>query len=527
MSFIELFKQGHNIFLTGSGGVGKSWNVHDLIKQNRDMKLKKFFNIALTATTGIASLNICGKTVHKFSGLGVYNKKDDIKKIINAVNWLDYKSNINRADVIIIDEISMLRSDSFVLLDLIFKEAEYDYETGKPSTLPFGGKQMIFVGDYLQLPPVVLSYENIIGPFAFQTKAWTDAKIQTIYLREVKRQNDVELITALNEIRLGKCSKKTLDLFTARIVKPECEVISLTALNKESEKINVEKLAEIKEPSASFFSIKSWSESYSGKAAQKSMQGHYWSELSALHNVTLKKGAKVLITANGRDEQYVNGQLGHYQGNGYMLDIGLPKYDCFYYMKYDFEPLIEQKRVTRIDQDRFLIHDLEGEADNDPASSYNLLKLFYDYNRSKNLEFTPSFCLHVILDNKQHAFIERDQKEFFHPDQDAHDPIAALTVSQFPIKLGWAISMHKSQGQTLKQVYIDPTNIFDYGQFYVALSRCETLDGLYLKSFPTRNIKAHPDALAFYKKIEDEILFKENMIKQAQAMRQQQQGKTV
>jgi len=521
MDFFELVESGHNIFLTGSGGVGKSYNVHELMKRNRDKKLSGHKNIALTATTGIAALNIGGRTIHKFSGLGVYNKKTDIHKIINSDAWIDYKRNINIADIVIIDEISMLRSDSFVLLDIIFREAEstWNLDDGHcRSNLPFGGKQMIFVGDFLQLPPVVLSYENIIGPFAFQTNVWKELKIQTVYLKEVKRQSDVELITALNELRVGKCSAKTLELFQSRITPPHKDVISLTALNKESDVINQKKLEEIEEPLLNFFSLKTWNQEYSNPKLQKSVNYHYYNELKMLHNVSLKKDAKVLVTANGRDESYINGQIGTFKEVGYLLDIGIEKYSCFYHDEYDFGPLIEAKKIIPIGEHgyEYLILDTPNILE-DPNSAYKQLELFYEYHRSKALDFSPAFCLMVEVEGK--AFVVRDSKEFFHPDQDDDSSTAALTVSQFPIKLGWSISMHKSQGQTLDQVYIDPTSIFDYGQFYVALSRCQSLDGLYLKCFPTRNIKAHPDALAFYKKLDEEILFKENMIKQAQEMR--------
>jgi len=500
MNFFEAVQDGRNIFLTGSGGVGKSWHIHELIRLNNEKVYPFKKSIALTATTGIAALNIGGMTIHKLSGLGVYHNKNDIHKIISSEKWEEYKSRINHADIVIIDEISMLRSDSFFLLNLIFQYAQggIDLETFKqvPNPYPFGGKQMIFVGDFLQLPPVVQSWENIVGPYCFQTTIWKSMNLVNIYLKKVFRQSDEQMISALNEVREGQCSPETKKLFMTRVgAKSDIEMISLTSLNKEADEINNQKLAEIPEEMDTFVNVRSYHSFYSSHdKAKKKLISHYFGELEALGSISVKKGARLLITSNAEDESYVNGQLATYENSGYYIDVGIDKYECmkdFFWNYDDCSPEdLGEVNYEKISDYLYLIKD---------ENTYIMARRYYEYNRRKNLEFTPRYVLVARLDNNERVFIERETTDFIDPDIEMEDSLPALSVRQFPIKLGWAISMHKSQGQTLKQAYIDPTSIFTEGQFYVALSRVQSIEGLFLKSFPTRKIIANQEALKFYK----------------------------
>jgi ATP-dependent DNA helicase PIF1 len=504
MNFFEAVNAGRNIFLTGSGGVGKSWHIHELIRLNNLKTYPKRKSIALTATTGIAALNIGGMTIHKFSGLGIYHTKADLQKIIHGEKWRDYQSRIHHADIVIIDEISMLRSDAFFLLNLIFQyaEATFDLETGRhiPHPLPFAGKQIILTGDFLQLPPVVQQWENIIGPYCFQTSAWKALNLKNIYLKKVFRQSDELLINALNEVRVGKCSPETKKLFMSRVgAKTDIEMISLTSLNKEADEINNQKLSEIPEEVETFINVRKYHYYYdTNEKARKKLISHYFGELEALASVSVKKGSRVLITANAEDESYVNGQLGTYENSGYYIDIHIEKYLCmdeFFALYNDMDEKGDVK-YEKLSDYLYLIKD---------EATYNMAKLFYERWRTKNAEFTPRFVMCIRLDDNSMAYVERDTTDFIDPDVELEDGAPALSVRQFPIKLGWAISMHKSQGQTLKQAYIDPTSIFTEGQFYVALSRVQSIDGLFLKSFPSRKIIANQEALNFYKGLENDI----------------------
>jgi ATP-dependent DNA helicase PIF1 len=516
-NFFELVDQGKNIFLTGSGGVGKSWHIHELIRLNKLKEYPHRKSISLTATTGIAALNIGGMTIHKFAGLGVYHSKSDLQKITSSEKWQDFKSRINHADIVIIDEISMLRSDSFFLLNLIFQYAQggVDSETYEkvPHPLPFGGKQMIFTGDFLQLPPVVQSWENIVGPFCFQTTVWKSLNLENIYLKKVFRQSDELLISALNEVRSGVCSPATKALFLTRVgAKSDCDMISLTSLNKEADEINNSKLADICEEMDTFVNVRKYHIFYdTHEKAKKKLISHYFGELEALGSINVKKGARVLITSNAEDESYVNGQLGTYENSGYYIDIGIEKYSCMedFFVIYDQYDDNDDEYISdppyRTDEKRKAI---QYEKISDyiylikDENTYSIAKLFFENNRTKNLDFTPKYVMCIRLDTNAMAYVERETTDFIDPDIEQEDGLAALTVRQFPIKLGWAISMHKSQGQTLKQAYIDPTSIFSEGQFYVALSRVQSIEGLFLKSFPARKIIANQDALKFYQGLE-------------------------
>lgn len=507
-NFFEAVKEGRNIFLTGSGGVGKSWHIHELIRQNKLLEYPHKKSISLTATTGIAALNIGGMTIHKFAGLGVYHSKNDIHKITSSDKWLDYKSRINHADIVIIDEISMLRSDSFALLSLIFQYAQggIDIESHEkiPHPLPFGGKQMIFTGDFLQLPPVVQQWENIMGPFCFQTTVWKSLNLENIYLKKVFRQSDELLINALNEVRSGICSPETKKLFMTRVgVKTDIDMISLTSLNKEADEINNQKLSDIAEEMDTFINVRSYNSFYhTNEKAKKRLISHYFGELEALGSVYVKKGARVLITANAEDESYVNGQLGTYENSGYYIDIGIKKYECMD----DFFCIYEDRIIQKEECDEPRVIQFEKVSDYlyliKDENTYFLAKKYFEDNRRTNVDFTPKYVMCIRLDNNEMAYVERETTDFIDPDIEMEDGLAALSVRQFPIKLGWAISMHKSQGQTLKQAYIDPTSIFTEGQFYVALSRVQSIEGLFLKSFPSRKIIANQDALKFYQGLE-------------------------
>ena len=500
MNFFELVDQGKNIFLTGSGGVGKSWHIHELIRLNKLKEYPHRKSISLTATTGIAALNIGGMTIHKFAGLGVYHSKSDLQKITSSEKWQDFKSRINHADIVIIDEISMLRSDSFFLLNLIFQYAQggVDSETYEkvPHPLPFGGKQMIFTGDFLQLPPVVQSWENIVGPFCFQTSVWKSLNLENIYLKKVFRQSDELLINALNEVRSGLCSPTTKALFLSRVgAKSDSDMIALTSLNKEADEINNQKLSDIAEEMDTFVNVRKYHDFYmSHEKAKKKLISHYFGELEALGSVNVKKGSRVLITSNAEDESYVNGQLGTYENSGYYIDIGIKKYECMadFFIVYDGG---ENDKIIydQISDYLYLIKD---------EYTYSIAKLFFEKNRRTNVDFTPKYVMCIRLDTNAMAYVERETIDFIDPDVEQEDGLPALSVRQFPIKLGWAISMHKSQGQTLKQAYIDPTSIFTEGQFYVALSRVQSIEGLFLKSFPARKIIANQDALRFYQGLE-------------------------
>jgi hypothetical protein len=302
------------------------------------------------------------------------------------------------------------------------------------------------------------------------------------------------MINALKEVRIGLCSPETKALFMSRVgAKSDVDMISLTSLNKEADEINNQKLSDIPEEMDVFVNVRNYHSFYSSnERARKKLISHYFGELEVLGSVSVKKGARVLITANAEDESYVNGLLGTYENSGYYINTGIKKYECMkdFFIIYDEQENQDTIKYEQICHDLYLIKD---------ERTYKMAEVFFDRAQTGTAQFTPKYVMCIRLDNNEMAYVERETTDFIDPDIEMDDGLPAISVRQFPIKLGWAISMHKSQGQTLKQAYIDPTSIFTEGQFYVALSRVQSIEGLFLKSFPTRKIIANQEALKFYK----------------------------
>ena len=193
---LEAVNEGRNILITGGAGTGKSYNIRKIIEWAESEDI----NIARTALTGMASLQFdCGETLHRCLGLGFNKNVGDLNKITRSYIFRTEKRwEIESIDIIIIDEISMLRSDTLELCNAVFQYVMDNDE-------PFGGKQVIFSGDFMQLPPIVRPEEkNIVTkPWAFQSELWEKLELEIIYLTEIKRQDDPQFAQALNTIRAG------------------------------------------------------------------------------------------------------------------------------------------------------------------------------------------------------------------------------------------------------------------------------------------------------------------------------------
>lgn len=276
---IAAIRQGHNIFLNGSGGVGKSW----VIKQVTD------FGTLLTAPTGIAALNIKGVTCHKAFKLpvGLFDEEEHQKEF----PWL--RKMLRHVNRIIIDEVGMLRADYFDLIDSRLRVA-------KGNNKPFGGIQMVVVGDLWQLEPIVTQQESEMyfskydTAFCFGAKCW-DFKM--FELTKVYRQSDEQQIALLNSLRKGSGDiQATLDTIAEMSLKSSEGCLHLCAYKSEANLLNKEEFHEIDAPIFRY---------------DADVQG-YWSDSEKLVDdvVKLKVGARVLICANDLMGQYVNGDRG-------------------------------------------------------------------------------------------------------------------------------------------------------------------------------------------------------------------------
>ena len=417
-----------SFFLTGRAGTGKTTFLRNI----QSMTDKQFI---VVAPTGIAAIVAGGVTIHSFFGLDlqVQGPKDHGK------NFSEEKLEIVRScDTIIIDEVSMVRCD---IVDSIDRTLRIIMR----SPLPFGGKQMVFVGDMFQLPPVLRSgaeteamheYYNTDKPFFFKAHVFEKMELPTIEFTKVYRQEDASFLSILNEIRSGSCGGERLAYLNARCGAPEesnTPVITLTPYRKTAAEINGERLAEIDSESFTYNGI------VNGKFGKKEDDGTFREDnLPAPMALSLKVGAQVMFTRNDHLHRWYNGTMG--------IVVKLDK---------------ENVRV-RVGEDVFDVNPIAWES--------------YDYK------------------------FDKEEKKL------SKEIIGTFT--QFPLKLAWAITIHKSQGLTFDRMVLDLSKgMFTAGQLYVALSRVRSLDGLYLsRPVGAKDIKCDREVSAFAGGFNDDAL---------------------
>ncbi|WP_175955539.1 AAA family ATPase [Schaalia sp. Marseille-Q2122] len=414
---LNLLHAGSNMFLTGKAGTGKSTLIrHFMASTSR--------RVVVAAPTGIAALNVEGYTLHRLFSFPIGTTLEAIRS--GEVTPKRYKGLLKVLDTLIIDEASMVRADLF---DCVAATLEmYGPSPGQP----FGGVQIVLVGDLFQLPPVVKEgaeadylaslYDT---PYFFSSQAYQHAAFPTIHLTTVFRQiGDNRMVELLNSIRDGRMSRTDLATVNARLspdfVPPRDEFwLTLATTNRIVTARNRKALDALDTPPVSFTAA---------------ISGDLDSfDAPTDHELTLKVGAQVMLLNNDPQERWVNGSLGE------VIDIDLSD---------PYEPIV----VTRL---------IDGR----------------------------------IVDVTEHTW------DVTRPRRDGsalvHEVVGSFT--QMPMKLAWAITIHKSQGQTLDRVIIDLSGgTFATGQLYVALSRCTSLEGVVLtrQVFP-RDLKIDHRVKAF------------------------------
>lgn len=431
-----------SVFLTGKAGTGKSTFLKYICNHTK----KKY---VVLAPTGIAAINAGGVTLHSFFKLPFRPMLPDDPdlslshgRIFEFFKYPKEKRKIiAEVDLIIIDEISMVRADIIDCVDRILRVYSGNMR------LPFGGKQLLFVGDVFQLEPVVPSDQKEIlslfyaSPFFFSARVFKDINLVPIELQKVYRQTDSVFINILDRIRNNAARKQELDTLNGRYFpsfEPQNEdmYITLATRRDQVDFINEKKLAEL--PGEEYVSV--------GK-----IEGDFpESSLPTRLNLSIKEQAQVIFIDNDYERRWVNGTIGMVSGideNG----------NVYVLMESGVEHLVE------------------------PTSWRNYK---YKYNEKE----------------------KRIEEEI------------VGTFEQLPIRLAWAITVHKSQGLTFSRVVVDLTGgVFAGGQTYVALSRCTSLEGLVLKSkISSRDIFIRKEIVEFSQISNNQALI-EKSIKESEA----------
>jgi len=431
-NFVE--KTNRNIFLTGKAGTGKTTFLHKVREES-------FKRLVVVAPTGVAAINAKGVTIHSFFQMPFGPiLPTDLEAVLapvqNKFGKSRFQKKFNRRkidiirslDMIIIDEISMVRADLLDGIDQVLRQY-------RDRNKVFGGVQLLMIGDLQQLAPVVKSDEwQVLQPyydtaFFFSSKAFQASNAIGIELKHIYRQKNEHFIGILNEIRNNCLSNQSMEALNERYNKdfqpaPDDGYITLTTHNDRANKMNDNELA----------NIKGKSHYYTADTEGEFPEHAY----PTLYKLELKVGAQVMFIKNDSspEKKYFNGKIG---------------------------------KITQIDENQVIVHCPDDSSD-----------ISTSQESWENINYS--------LDEKTKEISEHIKGSF----------------SQLPLRLAWAITIHKSQGLTFEKAIIDAAASFAHGQTYVALSRCKTLEGIVLKSRINQNgIIQDNKVLSFTKEVEE------------------------
>ena len=418
-----------HIFLTGKAGTGKTTFLR-YIKEHTQK------NVVVVAPTGVAAINAGGVTMHSFFQLPFgafvpgHIRREDVIGYVDVTDKHSLFKNIHfggdkremlqELELLIIDEVSMMRCDMLDAIDTILRHFR------RAPHLPFGGVQVLYIGDLFQLPPVIAGEEWKVlqsfyeSPFFFSAKVVAEAPPVYIELKKIYRQSEQQFINVLNNVRDNKVTRADYELLNSRynpqfVSEGDDHYITITTHNKKADQINAAELAKLPGKLHTFKATVK--DDFSEKALPTDIE------------LQLKVGAQIMFIKNdsGSDRRFFNGKLA---------------------------------TVSKIMNDEITVSFVDGGED-----------LVLEKETWKNIRY---------IYNKENDDIDEEELGSF---------------TQYPVRLAWAITVHKSQGLTFDRAVIDAGSSFAAGQVYVALSRCTAIDGLVLRS------RLHPSAIATDKRI--------------------------
>ncbi|GAA5871155.1 hypothetical protein JCM3774_006807 [Rhodotorula dairenensis] len=463
----RVVEEGKSVFFTGSAGTGKSVLLREIISSLKRKYRGSGDAVAVTASTGMAACNIGGTTIHSFAGIGLGLGTPD-QLVGNVLRNKTAKTKWQRVKVLVIDEVSMVDAQLFDKLAYIATKLRQKAGS-KTANKPFGGIQLVVTGDFFQLPPVTKGSKN--PSFAFEAAAWKESIQHTVNLTQVFRQKDTRFIDMLNEMRFGKLSEASIKAFYALAREPnlgDMEPTELFPMRNEVDRANQTRLRALPGVEVSYKAVDSANGSSNPTDLQKST---YLQNFMAPETLVIKVGAQVMLIKN-LDVDLVNGTIGK------VVKIGIPDLQ-------DDDEDEENAIDGAIDPTGARIRAAAAE-------DARKKKLVADVARGA-VEEAP--C--VQWQTPSGPLTKWMTREEFKVEDNAGKLMASR--KQYPIILAWAMSIHKSQGQTIPCVKVDLGRVFEKGQSYVALSRATSLDGLQVLRFDPSKVKAHDTVVSWSK----------------------------